>query len=485
MNALETALKNEKTVRALVAGDLILDRYVEGDVGRINPEAPVPVVQAAGERFSLGGAANTARNLKVLGCDVDLFGVAGDDPEGRTLREALRDRGIDPGGVVLDPARPTTKKTRVISRGQHLIRVDWEKTGPLDAEVETRLVRALAVAAGKADVVVVSDYGKGLLTPRILSALLDAGAKASIPVLVDPKGRDFVKYAGATLLTPNRGEVQAWSGRLLDDETSIREALEALKREISLQVAVVTLGSGGLAWVDEKGNFHRIRAEAREVFDVTGAGDTVMATLACFIGAGVPLADALRLANIAGGIAVGRLGTTAVSRSEIFERVLHGSGSPGAKVVARADLPALLEARRDRGETVVFTNGCFDILHRGHVEYLRFCRRQGDVLVVGLNDDRSVRALKGAHRPVNPGKDRAAVLAALASVDLIVFFDEETPEAIIREAEPDVLVKGEDWREKGVVGRAFVEGRGGTVVLAPLTPGFSTSELIEKLRKDP
>lgn len=482
MRSLESVVRQAPRVRAVVAGDLILDRYVEGDVSRINPEAPVPVVRAHRERFGLGGAANTALNLAALGAEVRLLGAVGEDEDGALLCDLASKAGIDASATVAEGGRITTRKTRVISRSQHLLRVDWETDRPLAPAGVERLADA-AFAGEAPDILVLSDYAKGVLTEGLLSRVLQEGRKRSIPVLVDPKGREFSRYAGAYLVTPNRAEAEAWSGSSLSEEDAIRRCLASLKKDLDLRAAVITLGSGGLAWIDDQDVHHRERARAREVFDVTGAGDTVLAALAFFLGAGAALHEAARLANVAAGIAVGRVGAVAVSREEILERILDAGDGPERKFVDRSALEAVLEARRRRGSKIVFTNGCFDVLHRGHVEFLRFCRAQGDFLVVGLNSDRSVRALKGPSRPVNAEADRAAVLAALESVDLIAVFDEDTPERIIETVKPDVLVKGEDWREKGVVGREFVEGRGGKVVLAPLVPGYSTTEALDRMRE--
>ena len=479
MPDLAAIVRDSKAPRALVIGDAILDRYVEGEVERINPEAPVPVVHARRDRSGLGGAANVARNLQVLGCETRLLGVVGADEDGALLRSLCEQEGIRAGGLLADPGRPTTKKTRVISQGHHLLRVDWEEVSPIPEALEREIAGLAFTGPGSPQVVVLSDYAKGVLTPGLLREVIEEGARRGVPVLVDPKGRDFRRYAGAFLATPNRGEAEAFCGTRLRAEPEIREALRSLRDGLSLRAAVITLGAGGIAWLDERGEFGSVRPEAREVFDVTGAGDTVIAALACFLGAGAPLGEALRIANVAAGIKVGRVGTAAIRREEILGRLLGGPGG-GSKVLERSAVRAWAAHRRAAGKRIVFTNGCFDLLHRGHVEYLRFCRSHGDVLIVGLNTDRSVRALKGEGRPVNREADRAEVLAALEAVDGVVLFDEDTPDAIVREVEPDVLVKGEDWREKGVVGREFVEARGGKVVLAPLVKGYSTTSLLDR-----
>jgi D-beta-D-heptose 7-phosphate kinase/D-beta-D-heptose 1-phosphate adenosyltransferase len=483
LRTLEKILREGKPVRTLVVGDLILDRYVEGKVERINPEAPVPVVHARKERLSLGGAANTARNLKVLGGSVRLLGAVGQDDDGEALRGLCAENGIAGEGILSDPERQTTKKTRVIARGAQLVRVDWEDPVPLGKTQEAKLLAEAFLGPDLPEMIVLSDYGKGVLTPSVLEHLIREGEEKGIPVLVDPKGRDFEKYTGAFLVTPNRKEAEGWIGNPLVEEADFKKALTALKEKLRLRASVITLGPEGLAWLDEKGEFGRLQAQAREVFDITGAGDTVIATLAYFLGSGLPLKDALGLANLAAGISVGRVGAVAVGREEILERLL-GTPPLSRKILDREGARTFADAERRDGKTVVFTNGCFDILHRGHVEYLRFCREQGDSLIVGLNADTSVSKLKGPGRPLNQETDRATLLAALESVDAVVVFDEETPANIIRVVEPDVLVKGEDWREKGVVGREFVEARGGKVILAPLLEGFSTSDILQRLRGD-
>jgi len=471
--------------RILVVGDLILDRYLFGHVSRISPEAPIQVFEVRGEDVKWGGAGNVARNLVELGSAVELFGVVGDDDEGRALQEGLRTNGCVADGVLLDPSRPTTVKTRHVAQNQQVLRVDRERRTPIDAALEGRLVTAIRTAVASAHLVVLSDYAKGLLTPAVVGGTLAAARERDVPVLVDPKGRDFGRYRGVTVLTPNRSEAEAETGVSLDDESRLREAGRLLVERADAQVAVITLGADGVFAYERDGRVHRVAAEARSVYDVTGAGDTLVAVLGVALATGAAIGDAVRLANLAAGIVVGKLGAVAVSPEELRAAAQGQEPPSGQKILEAAAVLPLLEAARSSGRVVVFTNGCFDLLHSGHLRYLEYAKAQGDLLVVGLNADASVTHLKGPGRPIQPLEERAALLAGLSCVDYVVAFEEETPEALIRQLRPDVLVKGEDWKDKGVVGKEFVEARGGRVVLAPLVKGRSTTVLVDSIRKRP
>ncbi|MEW6074508.1 MAG: D-glycero-beta-D-manno-heptose-7-phosphate kinase [Planctomycetota bacterium] len=471
--------------RVLIVGDLILDRYVMGDVVRISPEAPIPVLGARHAEERLGGAGNVAANLRAMEAAVAVLGVVGDDERGERVRDLLAAIGVDASGVRGEPDRPTTQKTRLMSGGQQMLRVDWEEVRPLDEAGAAALLADLPARVAAAGAVVLSDYGKGVVTPAVAAAVIAAGRSAGVPVLVDPKGRDFSRYRGATLVTPNRREAEAALGRRLAHLDDVPAAAADLIRAVELAAVVVTLGPDGIFYrtaAGGPGGEGRVPALARAVFDVTGAGDTVIAHLALGLAAGVSLEGAVRLANLAASLVVGRRGAAAVTRAEL--RVALGERRGGGRaILAREDLPLALSEWRAEGKRIVFTNGCFDILHAGHVAYLADARSRGDVLVVGVNDDASVRRMgKGPGRPVNPLADRLQVLAALEMVDAVVAFGEDTPQAIIEEITPDVLVKGEDWEERGVVGREWVEAHGGEVYLAPLVPGRSTSALLERLR---
>jgi D-beta-D-heptose 7-phosphate kinase/D-beta-D-heptose 1-phosphate adenosyltransferase len=465
--------------RVLIVGDLILDRYVAGDVSRISPEAPIPILTARSSDERLGGAANVAANLRAMEADVEVLGVVGDDPLGRTLLGLMQGIGIETGGCVRDPDRPTTEKTRLVGGVQQMLRVDWEKSSALSLESTGRLLAGLERRVRAARAVVLSDYAKGVLTRDVIRGVIAAARKAGVPVLVDPKGGDYTIYRGATLVTPNKKEAEQAVGRKLAALDDLPRAAQDLMRIAELDAAVITLGPEGMFFQTRDGRSGRIPTVARQVFDVVGAGDTVIAELALGLASGLDLEHAVALANQAAGLVVGKRGAASVTREEL--KVALGERTPGAgKVLAPGDVRRLCDEWRAEGKRIVFTNGCFDVLHAGHVSYLRFARSKGDRLLIGVNDDASVRRLKGAGRPVNGLADRMEVLAALEMVDAVAPFGEDTPAAIVEEATPHVLVKGEDWAEKGVVGREWVEERGGEVVLAPLLPGRSTTRILER-----
>jgi D-beta-D-heptose 7-phosphate kinase/D-beta-D-heptose 1-phosphate adenosyltransferase len=366
-----------------------------------------------------------------------------------------------------------------MSGPQQMLRVDWEDARPVEGAARDALVASIAARVKKAAAVVRSDYGKGVLVPEVIAAAIGAASDAGIPVLVDPKGDDYLRYRGATLVTPNRKEAEQAVGRKLANLDDLPAAADDLMRAADLDAAVITLGSDGIYWRDQRGESGRVPAQARAVFDVTGAGDTVVAQLAFYLADGVPLGPAVELANQAAAITVARLGTHAVSRSELLAHLAEHSPHRG-KVVRGPAVEALLAQWRKEGKRIVFTNGCFDVLHVGHVDYLRFAKQKGDVLLVGVNDDASVRRLKGPTRPVNPLDDRMEMLAALEMVDAVTSFAEDTPAKIVERVTPHVLVKGQDWADKGVVGREWVESHGGVVHLAPMVPGKSTTSILER-----
>lgn len=460
----------------------MLDRYVVGDVSRISPEAPIPVLAATRSEENLGGAGNVAFNLRSMEAQVEMVGVIGDDGWGRELRQLLEDSGLSTKGLVVDADRPTSLKTRMVSGVQQMLRVDWEDSraisGAALAEVQERALELLKGSGA----LVLSDYGKGVLTDELIEALILAARSAGIPVLVDPKGTDFTRYRGASLITPNRKEAELALGRKLDDLEEVSRGARELIEQADLDVAVITLGSEGIYYRTKDGQEGREATKARAVFDVTGAGDTVISHLALFLAAGFGIDVAVALANHAAGVVVARLGTNGVTRRELRAKLRESAPEVG-KVLQDADLEDLLAAWRSEGRRVVFTNGCFDIIHTGHVNYLRFARSQGDVLIVGVNDDDSVRRQgKGPERPVNTIADRMEVLAAMEMVDAVIAFSEDTPANIVERVTPDVLVKGEDWADKGVVGREWVEKHGGQVVLAPLVAGRSTTSILERAK---
>ncbi len=466
---------------ALVIGDLMLDRYLWGRVDRISPEAPVPVVLLENENFRPGGAANVAANLAGLGVSCRLLGCVGADESGKQLVDAVAQSGVMTQSIVSLPGRPTITKTRIIGGHQQMLRLDRESAIAFDA-TELRLIDA-AIARALQDapaIVVLSDYAKGVLHPDICQSLIRQARQAGIPVLVDPKGRDFSKYRGATALTPNRRETSEACGGIVEID-ALLDGAEHLRQQLGLEFLAVTRSEEGISLIQAERRLH-VPAMAKQVYDVSGAGDTVIATLAASMVAGLNLEDALHLANLAAGIVVGKVGTVPVSAAELLgELVTEDVREQADKVCSLEQLLSRVAQWKSAGQRIVFTNGCFDLLHSGHVTYLEHARKLGQRLIIGLNTDRSVRALKGPSRPVIHEADRARVLAALESVDAVVLFDDDTPLKLIDAVRPDVLVKGSDYREDQVVGGNEVKSWGGQVALVDIVPGRSTSGIIHKL----
>jgi len=467
-------LPDFSTARLLVAGDLMLDRYWQGPAARISPEAPVPVVRVERTEDRPGGAANVALNMRSLGAEVTLAGLVGEDEAGQILRQRLQAAGIH-CRFQCDPVVPTITKLRVLSQHQQLIRLDFEQPlGELDMEeMERQLLAGLADAGA----LVLSDYAKGTL--RDPQRLIQAARAQGIPVLVDPKGSDFERYRGASLLTPNRQEFETVAGVSGDDRELIERG-EALRHRLELGALLITLSERGMLLLQADQPAQHLPTRAREVFDVTGAGDTVIGVLAAALAAGMELAPAAGLANLAAGLMVAKLGAGSVTAEEL-KGALRQQGE-WSSILSREDLLAAVRQARYQGERIVMTNGCFDILHAGHVRYLQQARQLGDRLIVAVNDDASVRRLKGAGRPVNPLAQRMAVLAGLASVDWVVAFAEDTPEALICQVLPDLLVKGGDYRPQQIAGYDCVRANGGEVQALEYHPGHSTSRIIEGLR---
>ena len=464
-----------------VAGDVMLDEYVSGRVDRISPEAPIQVVQVRAEETRLGGATNVARQLAALGARVSLCGMVGEDAAGRALIARCEEKGIDTRAVAQLPEHRTTRKLRVLGHGQQLLRLDWEEHRPCPPATAAGLIARLR-EGGAPDVVVLSDYAKGFLTDEVIATLIAEAAKHGVPVLVDPKRRDLGAYRGATVITPNLRELENSTGLDLaeSEPAAIAAAARPLLADNCCGAIVVTMGAQGMLVVPDDGPDSLISSQKREVYDITGAGDTAIAVLALSLALGASLVDAAHLANTAAGIAVGEVGAAAVAAEEIVAAL---NRQQSGKIFTRAKLAEQVEVWRLQGRSVVFTNGCFDLLHLGHVSLLREAARFGDVLVLAINSDASVRRLKGEARPLVPEGDRAAVLAALDCVDAVVVFDEDTPLETIEVVRPNVLVKGQDYQPHEVVGRELVESYGGRLELVPLLPEHSTSALIERILK--
>lgn len=480
--------------RVLVVGDVMLDRYVWGDAERISQEAPVILLRADKREERLGGASSVATMLQALGARTSVVGAVGTDGDGFHTRRILTDLGIDAEGVVADPDRPTTVKERYIGRAQakhpqQMIRVDYESREPISGAVERRLAAALVAQVREADVVLVSDYDKGVCTPGLLRVAVEAAAARGVRVIADPtRGGDYSKYRGCSSMTPNRLEAGLAVGRPLHTTGDALRAAAQLRDALGLEAGIVTLDKDGMALAHSDGRSAVFPTRPRQVYDITGAGDMVMATLGLALAAGAGYDAAIRLANIAGGLEVEKIGVVTVTREELLADLLHApfraaERVPGAaKVAALPHLLTELDARRRSGQKVAFTNGCFDVLHAGHVQYLAEARRQANCLVVAINSDASVRQLKGPERPLNPVEARALVLAGLQDVDYVTIFNESTPLSVIEAVRPDVLVKGADYSRDRVVGADLVEGYGGRVHLADLRAGFSTTNLIERMK---
>jgi D-beta-D-heptose 7-phosphate kinase / D-beta-D-heptose 1-phosphate adenosyltransferase len=480
-DALLTLLREFHQARVLVVGDLMLDRFVYGRVERISPEAPIPVLGIERSEDMLGGAANVARNIAALGGLAILVGVLGEDIAASALRAQLDAfPSIEPH-VVIDRTRPTTLKIRYVADGQQIMRADLESRASLSAEAEILLLNAVRGALPTVHAVVLSDYAKGAVSDSVASNVIGLARNAGVPVIVDPKCRHFAKYRGATIITPNRLELQHATVAALQSNEDIENAAESLVADAVCEIMVVTRGDEGMSVIG-RGLKEHLRTTARQVFDVSGAGDTVIATLALAIGRRGDIMEACKLANLAAGIVVGKPGTATVSAGEVMLALAPiAERSDAKKFFALDSIAELAREWRVQGLRVAFTNGCFDLLHPGHISLLEQARQSADRLIVGLNSDASVTRLKGIHRPIQGEGVRAVVLTALKSVDAVVIFDEDTPIELIEVLKPDVLVKGSDYRADAVVGADVVRRNGGRVLLASLVPGHSTTETVRRV----
>lgn len=473
--------------KVLVAGDFMLDVYIYGDALRISPEAPVPVLKVTDSESRCGGAGSVAADVTALGGAPLCVGVIGDDQNGKILKKKLAEIGADVSGLFEVTGRPTITKQRLIGLAQHrhrqqLFRMDHESTEPFSDKQYDNILQAYKNHLRQADIVCLQDYNKGLLSAGVCRQMIEWATTADKKVLVDPTMvSDYSKYAGATAITPNRKETSVAAGLEIKTADDAAKAAEELVRRLKLEAVVITLDKEG-AYLKTEDISEMIPTRPRSVYDVTGAGDMVLATLAMTLAAGCDYRTAVQLANITGGIEVEKFGTATVTIEEIINEIVSQNRSRSGKVRSADSLVEELSWRRRQRETAVFTNGCFDVLHRGHIDFLRFCKQQGDIVVVGLNSDSSVRTIKGPERPINNQYDRAAVLAAMETVDYVTIFNEPDPLNLIEKVRPDILVKGQDWAQKGVVGREFVESYGGKVVLAPIVEGKSSTATIEKIK---
>ena len=467
----------------LVVGDLMIDEYIWGHVNRVSPEAPVQIVEAEKEELTLGGAGNVIKNLVSLEAQVFVTSVVDAGPTGKHIAVQLKKLGLQTHGIFTNPNKVSSRKTRILSldNNQQILRIDRETVQLISQQDEKRIADFIDSHIGDFKAIILSDYAKGVLTENLIQKIIAAAQKEQLPVIVDPKGNAYDKYRGATVITPNRKEAETLLNMRIEDDTMLHRAGRSLLTRLKTDSILITLGKDGMALFQKGKKTVQIPAMKKEVFDVTGAGDTVISLMGLGVASGLDLREAIEIANIAAGIVVGKIGTATVTLQEIIDDVLQHTLYSSNKVLDLKALSKLVEDRKAAGNTIVFTNGCFDILHMGHTSFLQQARQLGDLLIVGLNSDDSVRRLKGPHRPVVPMRERAAILSSLAGVDYITIFDEDTPLKLIDSLKPDILVKGDDYTKDEVVGREIVESYGGKVELIKLVKGVSTTSIIERI----
>ena len=467
-----------KTPKLLVIGDLMIDHYLWGTCERISPEAPVQVVNVNNESSVLGGAGNVINNLRALGAQVDVISVIGGCEISDELKSLLNDIQVDTQYLITQKDRITSKKSRIIASQQQVVRYDRESTDEISQESQKQILTSFKSIINNYDSVLLSDYGKGVLTFELTQALITLANENGKEVLIDPKGLDYSKYKGAYLLTPNKKEASEATNINISDDSSLAQALTQLKYECDLDVSLITLSEDGVAIYDNDLRTHP--TVAREVFDVTGAGDTVLASLGFALACNIDIDEAVKFSNLAAGVVVGKIGSATATLNEIieYESSLNKSCSD-AHIKTLDEITTLSDELKARGKKIIFTNGCFDILHAGHVRYLETAKSYGDILILGLNSDRSVKALKGENRPINTQLDRAYILAALEAVDYVVVFDEDTPYNLIKAVQPHTLVKGGDYEGKEVVGQDIAD----ELKLVQFVDGKSTTKTIEKIQK--
>lgn len=469
-----------KSPKILVIGDLMIDHYVWGSCERISPEAPVQVVDVKNESNRLGGACNVAHNLIALNAQVFVCGVVGNDDTGLWLGDKLESIGVDISYLFVDTSRPTTKKTRVIIANQQVLRIDRESKAPIDSSIQIDIMQRLHAVLDEVDCIIISDYGKGLLNDELTQFVITYAKKKSKFVLCDPKGKDYSKYRGATLLTPNKKEAELATDIIISNEESLIRAGMTLKNKCQLDISLITLSEDGIG-IFANDAMERIPTRAKEVYDVTGAGDTVIAALGFALSSGCDILQACEFANAAAAVVVGKVGSAVATHNEILQ---YAHTQPSnlqqhieSKIISKENLLKILKTLKQN--KIVFTNGCFDILHIGHLNYLNHARDLGGLLIVGLNDDDSIKRLKGKERPINPLNNRALMLAGLECIDYVVSFSEDTPLELIKAIQPDVLVKGGDYHNKEVVGSEYAK----EVILIDFVEGYSTSNIIDSIQR--
>jgi D-beta-D-heptose 7-phosphate kinase/D-beta-D-heptose 1-phosphate adenosyltransferase len=472
-----------RPVKVVVLGDVILDEYIGGDISRISPEAPVGVLESTDGDFKLGGAANVAANFKKLGCGAVLIGVAGKDADAARLKSTLKKNGISGNNLILTADRPTTKKTRVMAQRQQLLRIDRENRSPISAEQERKALAILKREIAGADGVVISDYNKGFLTNTLLSGIIAISRKHKKPVIVDPKGESFAKYKGASVITPNRGELEKAAGMKCPTSALVEKGARLIAKKHSISSVLATLSADGAALFQKNVSGKYFPALAREIFDVTGAGDTVVAVFTAAWLGGFLQEEAVQLANHAAGLQVAHLGADGVGLDEIRKSLAQTAESGGSKITDLKTAALIAETLRKEGKKIVFTNGCFDLIHYGHIQYLQKAKKLGDRLFLGLNSDSSVKRLKGPSRPILDEHDRAHIMAALDCVDQVVLFDELTPLNLIKAVKPHFLVKGGDYKPEQIVGYKEIKKWGGSIKTIDYIEGSSTTGIIKKITR--
>ena len=466
----------------LVIGDLMIDEYVWGEVDRISPEAPVQVVAVKNEDYTLGGSGNVVSNLKALGASVTVLGVVGEGSNGKLLCNQLDAIGANTRGIIQEPGRHTTKKTRIIAEHQQVLRIDRETKKEISSATSKNIIRMAEKAIPEVDAILISDYGKGLITRSMIKRLVQIARAHNKPVIADPKGLDFTKYAGVNLLTPNKKEASLASGREITDAGSLADVGKTLLDKSGIEKLLITCGKDGMVLFEKDQKLFKISTRAQEIYDVSGAGDTVVAVLGLAVAAGLSVKKAVSLANTAAGIVVGKVGTAAVTLKELSE-ALKASADTVPKHKTLKELSELCRKLQKDGKRIVLTNGCFDLLHVGHIKLFSASKKLGDVMIVAIDDDDSVRRLKGSGRPVIGVTERVGILSALDSVDHVVVFANAELDNVIKSIRPDILAKGNNYGSKDVLGREIVEGYGGRVELIPITEKISSTQIINTIKK--
>jgi len=468
----------------LVVGDLMLDEYLWGEVDRISPEAPVQVVSIKNEDYAMGGAGNVVHNIVALGAKVIPTGVIGTGRNGEILLNKFKELRIDTAGIVQEPGMPTTQKTRVIASHQHVLRIDRETDKTISNSTIDKITKFIEDNISHVDVVLISDYGKGLITKRLLSGLISAAQKHKKVTIADPKGLDFSKYSGVSLLTPNKKEAALASGVEIVDESTLLKAGNKILQTVGLDKLLITCGKDGMVLFDQNEEPWKVRTKARQVYDVSGAGDTVLSVFGLAIASGASFKNTVAIANTAAGIVVGKVGTATISRQELVTALRPYEDNISSKHKNLSELPALIEELKKKGARVVLTNGCFDLLHAGHIKLLSASKELGDILIVAIDDDESVKTLKGPGRPVIGVKERVRILCALDSVDYVVVFSSRELKKLIEIIRPEVLTKGSNYTSEEVFGRERVEAFGGKVVLIPVTENISSTRIINNIKSN-